>query len=180
MPCVIFFDEIDALCPRRDDDESSVTKRVVNQLLTEIDGLEERKGIFIIAATNRPDIIDPAMLRHERLGKLLYVPLPDEPSRLKILQTLTRKINVDPNLNLPNFASLTKRFSGADLAALVREAAVIAISKCSFSEEEADQPVIIQNQDFEEAFEKVSPSVSEEDEKKYLKLKARFKKIQRE
>ncbi|MBN3317830.1 NVL protein, partial [Atractosteus spatula] len=89
-PCVIFFDEIDALCPRRSDHESGASVRVVNQLLTEMDGLEARKQVFIMAATNRPDIIDPAVLRPGRLDKTLYVGLPPAADRLAILQTITK------------------------------------------------------------------------------------------
>lgn len=81
-PCVIFFDELDSLCPKRGSENNSSGERVVNQLLTEMDGLDERVGVFIIAATNRPDIIDPAMLRPGRLDKLLYVPLPNAEDRV--------------------------------------------------------------------------------------------------
>ena len=87
-PCVIFFDELDALCPKRGSGDNVATERVVNQLLTEMDGLEERRNVFVIAATNRPDIIDKAMLRPGRLDKLLYVPLPTKDDRLSILETI--------------------------------------------------------------------------------------------
>ncbi|KAG8123317.1 putative Nuclear valosin-containing protein, partial [Naja naja] len=89
-PCVIFFDEVDALCPRRSDRESGASVRVVNQLLTEMDGLESRRQVFIMAATNRPDIIDPAILRPGRLDKTLYVGLPPPSDRLAILKTITK------------------------------------------------------------------------------------------
>ncbi|NXI36636.1 NVL protein, partial [Galbula dea] len=89
-PCVIFFDEVDALCPRRSDQESGASVRVVNQLLTEMDGLEKRQQVFIMAATNRPDIIDPAILRPGRLDKTLYVGLPPPEDRLAILKTITK------------------------------------------------------------------------------------------
>ncbi|NXA55357.1 NVL protein, partial [Nothocercus julius] len=89
-PCVIFFDEVDALCPRRSDRESGASVRVVNQLLTEMDGLETRQQVFIMAATNRPDIIDPAILRPGRLDKTLYVGLPPPEDRLAILKTITK------------------------------------------------------------------------------------------
>ncbi|CAI9601577.1 unnamed protein product [Staurois parvus] len=89
-PCVIFFDEIDALCPRRSGHESGASVRVVNQLLTEMDGLESRRQVFIMAATNRPDIIDPAILRPGRLDKTLYVGLPPPADRLAILRTITK------------------------------------------------------------------------------------------
>uniref|UniRef100_A0A669F2T3 Nuclear VCP like n=1 Tax=Oreochromis niloticus TaxID=8128 RepID=A0A669F2T3_ORENI len=110
-PCVIFFDEIDALCPRRSGHESGASVRVVNQLLTEMDGLESRRQVFIMAATNRPDIIDPAILRPGRLDKTLYVGLPPPADRHTILRTITKVGN---------------RF-GADLTALVREASLNAL-----------------------------------------------------
>ena len=87
---MLFFDELDALAPRRGISDSPVAERVVNQLLTELDGLEGRGSIFVIGATNRPDMIDQAMLRPGRLDKLLYVPLPDDQGRVDILQTLIR------------------------------------------------------------------------------------------
>uniref|UniRef100_A0A8D2EJX8 Nuclear VCP like n=1 Tax=Theropithecus gelada TaxID=9565 RepID=A0A8D2EJX8_THEGE len=105
-PCVIFFDEVDALCPRRSDRETGASVRVVNQLLTEMDGLEARQQVFIMAATNRPDIIDPAILRPGRLDKTLFVGLPPPTDRLAILKTITK---------------------GADLSALVREASICAL-----------------------------------------------------
>ncbi|XP_048968447.1 nuclear valosin-containing protein-like isoform X4 [Canis lupus dingo] len=90
-PCVIFFDEVDALCPRRSDRETGASVRVVNQLLTEMDGLEARQQVFIMAATNRPDIIDPAILRPGRLDKTLFVGLPPPADRLAILKTITKR-----------------------------------------------------------------------------------------
>ena len=123
-PCVIFFDELDSLCPKRGSENNSSSERVVNQLLTEMDGLEERRGVFVIAATNRPDIIDPAMLRPGRLDKLLYVPLPTKEDRLQILQTLCRKVPIGDDVDLKKIAfdNHCDGYSGADLSALVREA----------------------------------------------------------
>lgn len=90
-PCVIFFDEFDALCPKRSNSsDSQAGSRVVNQLLTEMDGVEERKGVFLMAASNRPDMIDPAVLRPGRLDKILYVGLPEQQDRLEILQAQTK------------------------------------------------------------------------------------------
>lgn len=89
-PCVIFFDEFDALCPKRSANESSGSSRVVNQLLTEMDGVEDRKGVFIMAATNRPDMIDPAVMRPGRLDRILFVGLPEREDRLEILQAQTK------------------------------------------------------------------------------------------
>ena len=95
-----FFDELDTLVPKRSQENNNSSERVVNQLLTEMDGLEDRKQIFIIADTNRPDIIDPAMLRPGRLDKLLYVPLPDFNYRGSILQTITTNLKLDKDIDL--------------------------------------------------------------------------------
>jgi len=94
-PCVIFFDEFDSLCPKRSDggDGNNSGTRIVNQLLTEMDGVEERKGVYILAATNRPDIIDPAILRPGRLDTILYVGLPEQSERAEILKATTKVNN---------------------------------------------------------------------------------------
>ncbi|KAK0560507.1 Ribosome biogenesis ATPase rix7 [Tilletia horrida] len=150
-PCVIFFDELDALVPKRDDAMSESSARVVNTLLTELDGLEARVQTYVIAATNRPDMIDPAMCRPGRLDKLLYVDLPTPPERLEILKTLTKKSplrRASPNSAVHGQSESEQQqqqgtvdlqaiamdpraegYSGADLAALVREAAVMALKE---------------------------------------------------
>uniref|UniRef100_A0A8C3XVF9 Nuclear VCP like n=1 Tax=Chelydra serpentina TaxID=8475 RepID=A0A8C3XVF9_CHESE len=131
-PCVIFFDEVDALCPRRSDREAGASVRVVNQLLTEMDGLENRQQVFIMAATNRPDIIDPAILRPGRLDKTLYVGLPPPVDRFAILKTITKDgtrppLDVDVNLEEIAYDQRCDCYTGADLSALVREASVCAL-----------------------------------------------------
>uniref|UniRef100_A0A8C0FVF7 Nuclear VCP like n=1 Tax=Bubo bubo TaxID=30461 RepID=A0A8C0FVF7_BUBBB len=131
-PCVIFFDEVDALCPRRSDRESGASVRVVNQLLTEMDGLENRQQVFIMAATNRPDIIDPAILRPGRLDKTLYVGLPPPEDRLAILKTITKDgtrppLDIDVSLEEIAYSQHCDCYTGADLSALVREASVCAL-----------------------------------------------------
>jgi len=112
------------LCPKRGSENNTSSERVVNQLLTEMDGLEERRGVFVIAATNRPDIIDPAMLRPGRLDKLLYVPMPTKEDRFSILKTCCRKIPIDEDVDLKKIAfdPQCEGYSGADLSALCREA----------------------------------------------------------
>mmetsp|Transcript_7423 Transcript_7423/g.12481 ORF Transcript_7423/g.12481 Transcript_7423/m.12481 type:complete len:825 (-) Transcript_7423:114-2588(-) len=184
-PCVIFFDELDALCPRRGmgaDGGSGVSERVVNQLLTELDGLESRKDVYVIAATNRLELIDDAMLRPGRLGKLLYVPLPSASDRGSILQAVSRKLSVSPEVDFNMIGADTRAdgFSGADLAALVREAGMGvmqdwrnnkfgeglesvdaangAVSTTSFS---------ISSKHFDLAFGKVRASVNVEDRLRY-------------
>ena len=172
-PCIIFFDELDALVPKRSNENNNSSERVVNQLLTEMDGLEDRKQIFIIAATNRPDIIDPAMLRPGRLDKLLYVPLPDCNDRISILETLIRNLPIDKNINVLDIFDNQKLdgFSGADLAALVREAQLSALKNLKF---ENNVEVVIRKEDFEYAISNVLPSVSVGDRKKYENLKKKL------
>lgn len=128
-PCVIFFDELDSLAPKRSGEGNGSTERVVNQLLTELDGMQTRSQVFVIAATNRPDIIDPAMLRPGRLDRLLFVPLPDHEGRTEILKTLTRKAPVAEDVDLHALAKDLEGYSGADLAALVRETTMMALQK---------------------------------------------------
>ncbi len=126
---MIFFDELDSLCPKRGSENNSSGERVVNQLLTEMDGLDERVGVFIIAATNRPDIIDPAMLRPGRLDKLLYVPLPNADDRVQILKTCVNKVPLSEDVDIVKIASNSacEGYSGADLSALTREAQLCAL-----------------------------------------------------
>jgi len=190
-PCVLFFDELDSLAPRRSgggEGGSDAAVRVVNQLLTEMDGMESRKATFVIAATNRPDMIDPAMLRPGRLDKLLYVPLPDKSAREDILKALIRKIPIfsskvsdkfdsDAAKKLIKDVSEFKKldgFSGADLASLVREACVCAIRenlKVSPKSKEGEILPHLCLSHFEMAIEKVYPSVSAKDREGYLKLR---------
>eukprot|EP00467_Chlorarachnion_reptans_P024091 CAMPEP_0114494788 /NCGR_PEP_ID=MMETSP0109-20121206/4844_1 /TAXON_ID=29199 /ORGANISM="Chlorarachnion reptans, Strain CCCM449" /LENGTH=324 /DNA_ID=CAMNT_0001671859 /DNA_START=27 /DNA_END=1002 /DNA_ORIENTATION=+ len=150
-PCVIFFDELDALAPKRgmNSEGSQVSERVVNQLLTEMDGLDARKQVFVIAATNRPDIIDEAMLRPGRLDKLLYVPLPSPGARVSILKVSTRKTPLakDVDLKALAFRDEARGFSGADVAALVREATTQALRRARGRFEELVQLASNQEKD---------------------------------
>lgn len=180
-PCVIFFDEIDALCPRRSEHDSGASIRVVNQLLTEMDGVENRQQVFILAATNRPDIIDPAVLRPGRLDKTLYVGLPPPTDRHAILLTITKggtKPHLDSDVNLEEIAHDVRcdSFTGADLSALVREACVNALrvhlsSRSSQTHTESVKDISVSKVHFEDALKKVRPSVSKKDRLMYEKLK---------
>jgi ribosome biogenesis ATPase len=181
---------------------NGVSERVVNQLLTELDGLESRKDVYIIAATNRLELIDDAMLRPGRLGNLLYVPLPTPYDRVSILQALTRKVAVEyyseneegkkdgVNLQKVAFDERCEGFSGADLAALVREAGLSVIKEISaraestvakMDEQIADGKsteltssdatvarIAIKGYHFERAFEKIKPSVNKKDRVRYV------------
>ena len=129
VPCVIFFDELDALVPRRDEGGSEASARVVNTLLTELDGLDIRAGIYIIAATNRPDMIDEAMLRPGRLGTQLFVDLPGAEERVDILRALIREKPCTFSEDIQELARGCVNFSGADLGALLQQAVQNAISR---------------------------------------------------
>uniref|UniRef100_A0A4X1TI63 Nuclear VCP like n=1 Tax=Sus scrofa TaxID=9823 RepID=A0A4X1TI63_PIG len=176
-PCVIFFDEVDALCPRRSVRESGASVRVVNQLLTEMDGLETRQQVFIMAATNRPDIIDPAILRPGRLDKTLFVGLPPPADRLAILKTITKngtKPPLDADVNLEALAGDLRCdcYTGADLSALVREASICALKQEMARHKSGNEKgeLKISQKHFEEAFKKVKSSISKEDQAMYEAL----------
>ncbi len=156
-PCVIFIDEIDAIAPARGASaDSHVTDRIVNQLLVEMDGIQELKDVVVIAATNRPDILDPALLRPGRFERLIYVPPPDEKARLEILKVHTRNVPLADDVNLEAIAKRTEFYSGADLEALVREAALNALRRNNM------KPTNVTMEDFLKAMEVVQPSLDKE------------------
>ena len=131
-PCVIFFDELDAVAPRRgggSEGDAHVTERVISQMLTELDGLEDLKGVVVIGATNRPDIIDEALLRPGRFDRLLEVQPPDKDARKHIFQIHTKKKPLESDVNLDNLVEMTEGMTGADIAALVNAAAMSAIKE---------------------------------------------------
>ncbi|MBD0298949.1 MAG: CDC48 family AAA ATPase, partial [Nitrososphaera sp.] len=130
-PCVIFFDELDAVAPRRGGSEGDahVTERLLSQMLTELDGLEDLKGVVVIGATNRPDIIDEALLRPGRFDRILEVPAPDKDARMHIFQIHTKKKPLEPDVNLDKLIEMTHGMTGADIAALVNAAAMSAIKE---------------------------------------------------
>merc|ERR1712025_306989 len=129
-PCVLFFDELDSIGTARGSgggDAGGAGDRVMNQLLTEIDGVGVKKNVFFVGATNRPELLDDALLRPGRLDQLIYIPLPDKPARQGILESTLKKSPIAPNVSLPFLAELTDGFSGADLAELCQRAAKAAI-----------------------------------------------------
>jgi transitional endoplasmic reticulum ATPase len=129
-PCVLFFDELDSIARARGGgggDAGGAGDRVINQILTEMDGVGAKKNVFIIGATNRPDILDPAIMRPGRLDQLVYIPLPDKPSRASILKAALRKTPLAPDVNLDAIVNATEGFSGADLTAICQRAAKLAI-----------------------------------------------------
>jgi len=193
-PCVLFFDELDSIGVQRGSgsggDGGGAGDRVMNQLLTEMDGVGAKKNLFIIGATNRPEILDEALLRPGRLDQLIYIPLPDKPSRVAIMKALTRKAPVAANIYLDFIADLTEGFSGADLTELVQRAAKAAVReaieaensrKALEQEQGADVPMEVEDpvpeinrKHFEEALSHARKSVTNVDLKKYDDFRKKF------
>ncbi|EMD35794.1 hypothetical protein CERSUDRAFT_115742 [Gelatoporia subvermispora B] len=139
-PCVLFFDEFDSIAPKRGHDSTGVTDRVVNQMLTQMDGAEGLDGVYVLAATSRPDLIDSALLRPGRLDKSLLCDMPDTEERKEILMALGRKVAISPSVDLDELAGSTEGFSGADLQALVYNAHLEVIHESINSERPDDAP----------------------------------------
>jgi transitional endoplasmic reticulum ATPase len=173
-PAVIFFDEVDSLSPRRGLGfaDSGVTERVISQLLTEMDGLITLEDIVVIAATNRPDIVDPAVLRPGRFDRLIYVPEPDEKGRLQIFNIYTKGMPMAKDVNLPQLAVATRNYTGADIEALCRETAMHALRKDMNAKE-------VTMKDFEEALKKTGPSVTADMEKWYKGFMQQVRQVQK-
>jgi len=167
-PTIIFFDELDALAPKRGSNQGShVIESVVNQLLTEIDGLESLRDVVVIAATNRPDIIDSALLRPGRFDRLILIPVPDKKTREDVFTAHTKGVPLK-DVNIKKLVDMTEGYTGSDIEALVREAALGALRHNSKAKE-----VTMKN--FEEALKDVGPSVTKDIEKSYEELKDTLK-----
>ena len=193
-PCVMFFDELDSIAKARGGgagDAGGAGDRVLNQILTEMDGMNTKKNVFIIGATNRPDQIDSALLRPGRLDQLIYIPLPDEPSRLSIFRAALNKSPVASDVNLEFLSKSTHGFSGADITEICQRAAKLAIresidsdirrlrekkekedaagddAKMEEDEEEDDPVPQITKEHFEEAMKFARRSVSDQDIRRY-------------
>ncbi|CAH0773375.1 unnamed protein product [Bemisia tabaci] len=187
-PCVLFFDELDSIAKSRGGnvgDAGGAADRVINQILTEMNGMGAKKNVFIIGATNRPDIIDPAILRPGRLDQLIYIPLPDEKSREAIFKSNLRKSPVAGDVDLTYIAKVTHGFSGADLTEVCQQACKLAIRQCIEAEikrereratnqqqgamdmDEDDPVPEITRAHFEEAMKFARRSVTDNDIRKY-------------
>ena len=172
-PSIVFFDEIDAIAPSRGlgYGDSRVTERVISQLLTEIDGLITLQNVVVIGATNRPDILDPALLRPGRFDRRIYVPPPDYEARLEILKIKTRNMPLAEDVNLEELAKRMEGYSGADIDSVCREAALNALRRDINAKE-------VTLKDFEEAMAGIAPSITPEMEKWYRDMEKRFKEAQ--
>merc|ERR1719327_1952703 len=185
-PCVLFFDELDSIGTARGSsqgDAGGAGDRVMNQLLTEIDGVGAKKNVFFIGATNRPELLDEALLRPGRLDQLIYIPLPDLPARQGILEATFKKSPVAPNVPMAFVAQKTEGFSGADLAELGQRAAKAAIRDAIAAEElrAGDDNAMddgagaeITRKHFEEAFAGARRSVANNDLAKYDQFRKKF------
>ena len=169
-PCIIFFDEVDAIAPKRGGDfgDSHVTERLISQLLTELDGLEILTNVVVIGATNRPDIVDAALLRPGRFDRLLYVPPPDRDSRIQIIKIHIKKKPLDDYVNIEKLADQTEGYTGADIASLSSAAVMLALRehvakyKDPKEAEEHKEELKIHMTHFEDAMKKIRPLSTQE------------------
>ncbi|MFH1365140.1 MAG: CDC48 family AAA ATPase [archaeon] len=167
-PCIIFFDELDSLAGRRGHDfGTKVTERVLNQILAEMDGLEDLKDILIIGATNRPDMLDPAILRPGRFDKILLINAPDETGRKQILNIHTKGMPLAKDVDLDDLAKKIEGYTGADVEGFVREAALLALRESIDTKQ-------VRKKHFEEALKKTRPSVSKSTTDSYKKIEENF------
>ena len=173
-PAVIFLDEMDSLAPRRGlgFSDSGVSQRVISQLLTEMDGIVTLQDIVVVAATNRPDMVDSAILRPGRFDRLIYVPEPDEKSRLQIFEIYTKEMPLGKDVDLKKLALMTKYHSGADIESLCREAAMHTLRRDIKAEE-------VTMKDFQDAIKEIGPSVTPEMEKWYKNFMHQIRQIQK-
>lgn len=167
-PCVLFFDELDSVTQTRggSDQCCSEAARVVTQLLVEMDGMEPNNNVFIVAATNRPDIIDSAILRPGRIDQLVYIPLPDFDARVGILRATLQDTFISPEVNVNNLAEATKGFSGADLAELCRRASKLAIRQ-QIQNGDPNIQLVLTYEHFDQALNEVQRSVSDIEAQNY-------------
>jgi transitional endoplasmic reticulum ATPase len=173
-PAVIFLDEIDSLTPRRGMgmSDSGVSERVISQLLTEMDGITTLQDIVVIAATNRPDMVDGAVIRPGRFDRLIYVPEPDEKSRLQIFKLYTKGMPIAPDVNLNQLALSTKYYSGADIESLCREAAMHSLRRDVNARE-------VFMKDFQDAMKEMGPSITPDMEKWYKSFMQQIRQVQK-
>ena len=168
-PTVIFFDELDSLAPGRGGDVgSNVSERVVNQLLTELDGLEEMEDVMVIGATNRPDMIDPALIRSGRFDRLVMIGEPDTEGREQILKIHTEDMPLSPDVSLRELAEVTEGYVGSDLESIAREAAIQALRQ----DEDAE---IVEMRHFREAMEDVRPTITDDIRDYYERMEEEFR-----
>src|SRR6056297_603903 len=166
-PCIVFFDEIDSIGGRRGSDQNKVTERVLNQLLSEMDGLDDMKDVLVIAATNRPDMLDTALLRPGRFDKILLVNAPSIEGRENILKIHTKDMPLAKGISIKKLSEETEGYTGADIEAFVREAAMVALRENMDAKE-------VKKKHFDEAMSKIKPSVTKQSISTYKKIEEQF------
>ncbi len=173
-PCIVFFDEVDAITPMRGSGigDSHVTERVISQILTELDGIQKLENVVIVAATNRPDILDPALLRPGRFDRLIMVPAPDYPARLEILRIKAKDMPLTKDVDLGEIARITENFAGSDVEALCREAAMLALRENIDANE-------VSMKHFNEALTQVKRTITEDMMKYYKGWEEKFRQMPR-
>ncbi|KAF3320553.1 peroxisome biogenesis protein 1 isoform X1 [Carex littledalei] len=177
-PCLLFFDEFDSIAPKRGHDNTGVTDRVVNQLLTELDGVETLNGVFVFAATSRPDLLDAALLRPGRFDRLLLCDFPQWRDRLDILSVLSKKLPLSSDVILEDIASVTDGFSGADLQALLSDAQLAAVHQLLDSQENSSSSSgsspVINDSILKSVASNARPSISESEKKRLYNIYMQF------
>ncbi|CAM8924467.1 unnamed protein product [Rhodiola kirilowii] len=175
-PCLLFFDEFDSIAPKRGHDNTGVTDRVVNQFLTELDGVEVLTGVFVFAATSRPDLLDAALLRPGRLDRLLFCDFPSKHERLDILRVLSKKLPLAEDVDLEAIAEITEGFSGADLQALLSDAQLAAVHEI-LENAEIDKPnkkPVIRDRFLKSVASVAKPSVSDTEKQRLYSIYNQF------
>ncbi|KAH9747499.1 peroxisome biogenesis protein 1 [Citrus sinensis] len=175
-PCLLFFDEFDSIAPKRGHDNTGVTDRVVNQFLTELDGVEVLTGVFVFAATSRPDLLDAALLRPGRLDRLLFCDFPSPRERLDILKVISRKLPLADDVDLEAIAHMTEGFSGADLQALLSDAQLSAVHEIlnNIDSNEPGKMPVITDALLKSIASKARPSVSEAEKLRLYSIYGQF------
>ncbi|CAG9784135.1 unnamed protein product [Diatraea saccharalis] len=175
-PCILFFDEFDSLAPKRGHDSTGVTDRVVNQLLSRLDGAEGGARGAVVAATSRPDLVDPALLRAGRLQRHVYCSLPDKNGRLEVLKSLSKSVTVDEDVDLVDLSARTEGFSPADLKSLLVTAQLARLEAHLMSSESKNmETVVVRREDVEMALADTKPSLSAEQRLFYDTIYRRFR-----
>lgn len=178
-PALIFFDEIDSIVPARDSGrDSHVTERVVSQLLTEIDGLVELKDVVVLAATNRPDLIDPSLLRPGRFDRMIYIPMPDLAARKKIFEIYMRRMPVAGDVDIDELAARTEGYTGADIEMICREAGMLALRERIQPGMKRESLLLgqiqVRKDHFDMAYQNIKPHMPPETLKEYLRVMEMF------
>jgi len=187
-PCVIFFDEIDSIAPSRTGGttDSRVSERVVSQLLTEFDGIEELKGVVVIAATNRPDIIDKALLRPGRVDRMIYIPPPEKKTRKKIFEIHLKNKPVAEDVDINLLSEKTENYVGADIEAICKEAVMLSIREIvgkGMNKDDLKKALKgkkLEKRHFEDAIKRVEPTMTKETLKRYEQIVGEFKRYKKE